>query len=145
MWPLLFTRRSNRTSCTKQKVWRTNNKYGSQSAKIKTVSQSFSLSLKLRDKAKESLKLCSYTPLHPFYFDKMNQMLRLKSLSQLSAWQSGKTVFSPFTAAEDCDLPEILSFYLHLEETWVFIHALKGNKWYFLLRQKKPTNQRPTQ
>jgi len=74
------THMSNRTSCSKQKDWRTNNEYGSQSAKIKTVSQSFSLSHKSRDKAKESLKTCSYTPLHPFYFHIMKQVLRLKSL-----------------------------------------------------------------
>lgn len=79
----LFTHRSNRTSCAKQN-WRTNNLYGSQAAKIKATSQSFSLSHKLREKAKESLKICPHTPLHPFYFHKIMQVLRLKSLWLIS-------------------------------------------------------------
>lgn len=64
---------------------RPNNLYGSQAAKIKTTSQGFLLSHKLSDKAKESLKICPHTPLHPFYFDKIADAEIEISLGQLSA------------------------------------------------------------
>lgn len=59
----------------------------------------------------------------PFIFTKWSAEIEI-SLAQLSAWQSEKTMFSSLPAAQDCDLPEILSFYLHVEEICFLVHAL---------------------
>lgn len=108
------------------------------------LSQSFSLSWKLREKAKGSLKVCSYTSLHPFYFHKIKQETEISgSAVFLTFWRDSVLSLSMGKSlAQGCDLPAVLSFYLHLDEIWFLIPALnKGiNSVSNYGKRKKQTN-----